>query len=80
MKMAAGMQMNYDICSLFREDRAFRIDVLRKELETKVTGIISKAKAWDFCARKQLRDLGAEMLIPKHLVGKWQCGELRAVK
>ena len=74
------MQMNYDLHSLFRENKSFRIDVLRKELQKEVQPIISKTKTWDFCARKHLRDLGTEMLIPKHLTDKWQRDKLRAVK
>ena len=82
--MAANkdMQMKkYDLLCLLREDKAFEIEGVRKHCEMKLADSISKSKAWNpFSRGKNGRDLSTELLIPKHIIEKWQSGELRALK
>ena len=79
--MAERMQINYDLCSLFRDNKAVEINAVKKNSEMQVISTISQAKVWDpFRSGKHVRDLYAEMLIPKHITATWQRGELRALK
>ena len=79
--MAERMQIEYDLCSLFR-DKAVEIDAVKKNCEMKVITAISQAKIWDpFRSGKHVRDLYAELLVPKHVTKVWQRGvELPALK
>ena len=80
--MAERMQIEYGLCSLFRDNKAVEIDAVKKNCEMKVITAISQAKIWDpFRSGKHVRDLYAEFLVPKHVTKAWQRGvELRALK
>ena len=79
--MAERMQIKYDLCSLLRDNKAIEIDVVKKSCERKALLGISQAKVWDpFRGGKHVRDLYAELLIPKHVTNKWGYGELCALK
>ena len=80
--MAECMQIEYDLCLLFRDNKAVEIGAVKKNCEMKVITAISQAKIWDtFQSGKHVRDLYAELLVPKHVTKAWQRGvELRALK
>ena len=64
--MAERMQIKYDLCSLFRDNKAVEIDAV-KNCEMKVISAISQTKIWDpLRSGKHVRDLYAELLIPKY--------------
>ena len=73
--MAEHMQIEYDLCSLFRDNKAVEIGAVKKNCEMKVITAISHAKIWDpFRSGKHVRDLYAELLVPKHVTKAWQRG------
>ena len=80
--MAERMQINYGLRSLFRDNKGVEIDALKRNCERNVFLAISKANVWDpFRSGKHVRDLYAELLVPKHITKGWQQGaELRALK
>ena len=79
--MAERMQIKYDLCSLFQDNKAVEIDAVKKNCEMKAISAISQTKIWDpLRSGKHARDLYAELLIPKHITKTWQCEELRALK
>ena len=45
--MAERMQIKYDLCSLFRDNKAVEIDAVKKNCEMKVISAISQTKIWD---------------------------------
>ena len=77
--MAERMQIEYELCSLFRD---IEIGAVKKNCEMKVITAIAQAKIWDtFRSGKHVRDLYAELFVPKHVTKAWQRGvELRALK
>ena len=66
----------------FEINKAVEIGAVKKSCEMKVITAISQAKIWDpFRSGKHVRDLYAELLVPKHVTKAWQRGvELRALK
>ena len=66
--MAERMQIEYDLCSLFRDNKAVEIGAVKKNCDIKVITAISQAKIWDpFRSGKHVRDLYAELLVPKSM-------------
>ena len=62
----------YDLCSLFRDNKAVEIGAVKKNCEMKVITAISQAKIWDtFRSGKHVRDLYAELFVPKHVTKAW---------
>ena len=79
--MAERMQISSDLCSLFRDEKAIEIAVIKKNCEMETSSTILQSKPWDpFRGGKHTRDLYAELLIPKHITKEWERGELRALK
>ena len=83
MATSKNMQIHYDLCSLFREQKLCDVQEVRKSCVMKVASVLSKTKPWNhFRQGKKGRDLSSELLIPKHVTALWQSesGELRALK
>ena len=80
--MAERMQIKCDLRSLFRDNKVVEIDSLKRNCEMKVFLAIAQAKIWDpFRSGKHVRDLYAELLVPKYITKAWQHGaEIRALK
>ena len=82
--MARSMQTSmFDLHSLLRDNKSVDINAMNRSHKLKALSLVSNAKSWDpFQGGKHVRDLGGELLIPKHIMKSWGNlnGELRALK
>lgn len=74
--MAENMQIAYDLCSLFRNQKAVEIDSVRKLLnaydyEMQEIKAVSK-NCNPLQGGKHVRDLYSELLIPNHVIQTWE--------
>ena len=73
-----GMQTRmFDLHLLLRDNKFVDINAMKRDHESKDSSLVSNAKSWDpFRGGKHVRELGAELLIPKHMKSwgksKWQ--------
>ena len=84
LNMARSMQTSmFDLHSLLWDNKSVDVNAMKRSHELKALSLVSNAKSCDpFRGGKHVRDLGAELLIPKHIMKSWGNlnGELRALK